>query len=396
MEMHPLVPMYNVISPISARDISITVVLIAPWMSSTRGVWLPKRPAKIFQITSSQRLTETITIDTTDRMGDFMHIIRPGVAAPAASSNTSSCNVKIHTAAFLQVLEMVSKQVVSSNKRIIGTLLGYRSEDGSEFEVRDAFVVPCNETGDSIAIEEHHHKTMFQLYKRAHPKESVLGWFGTSGQIDNTTGLIHDFYSKGSDRAFPYPAIYLNVNFKNDQDEIIPPQITSYIGASIGKNSTGAAKMNWKTNLQHQVSNSYVFMPIPNQVIPGTTTEKLALNSLLDNRLLNQPNIVNSDSSESNLAIQISAIITNINKLLSHLETFNPNDDNDLELLRALSNNLSTKPQSLFDLQELKLHFAAYNQDVIMIEYLTKVVKEQIELSARLTANSESDKKDRE
>lgn len=322
-----------------------------------------------------------------------MHIIRPGVAAPAASSNTSSCNVKIHTAALLQVLEMVSKQVVSNNKRIIGTLLGYRSEDGSEYEVRDAFIVPCNETGDSIAIEEHQHKVLFQLYKRAHPKESVLGWFGTSQEIDNTTGLIHDFYSKGTDRAFPYPAMYLNVNFKNEQDEIITPQISTYIGASIGKNTTTTNKIGWKTQA---VSNSYVFQPIPNKVLPGTTTEKLALNSLLDNRLINQPNIINSDNNESNLSIQISLVINNINKILTHLQNFDGANDNDLELLRNLSNNLSNKPQSLFDLDVLKQHFAAYNQDVIMIEYLTKVVKEQIELSARLTANSESEKKDRE
>lgn len=323
-----------------------------------------------------------------------MHIIRPGVAAPAASSNTSSCNVKIHTAAFLQILEIVSKQVVSSNKRIIGTLLGFRSEDGSEFEVRDAFVVPCKETGDSIAIEEHQHKNLFNLYKRAHPKESVLGWFGTSLKIDNTTGLIHDFYSKGADRAFPYPAIYLNVNFKNEQDEIIAPQVSSYIGAAIGKSSSITPKVGWKTQ---QTSNSYVFEPIPNHIVSGTTTEKLAINTLSDNRITNQPYVIDSeDNKESNLSGQIHTVVGNIDKLLTHLEEFNVNDDNDLELLRALSKNLSNKPQTLFDVEQLKEQFAAYNQDVIMIEYLTKVVKEQIELSARLTANSESEKKDRE
>lgn len=98
------------------------------------------------------------------------------------------------------------------------------------------------------------------------------------------------------------------------------------------------------------------------------------------------------------MKLQINEIITSIDKLLNHLNSFNASSDEDLELLRLLSNNLSNRPQSLFNLDDLKTHFKSHNQDVIMIEYLTKVVKEQIELSARLTANSASasEKKERD
>lgn len=115
----------------------------------------------------------------------------------------------------LTILEIISQQVL--NKRIIGTLLGSRSDDGLEMEIKDGFMVPINETGDSIAIEDQVHKSLYQLYKKAHPKETVLGWFGSSNQIDDITSLIHDFYSKGVDRAFPFPAIYLNVEFLNEK-----------------------------------------------------------------------------------------------------------------------------------------------------------------------------------
>lgn len=324
-----------------------------------------------------------------------MHLVRPVVAAPGASTATGSCNVKIHASAFFQILEIVSKQVISKNKRIIGTLLGYRSDDGSEFEVRDAFMVPCDETGDSIAIADQQHKTLYQLYKKAHPKECVLGWFGTSQEIDNTTGLIHDFYSKGTDRAYPYTAIYLNVRYQNEQQEIINPQLSTYIGSPVGKNSTTGQKIGWKTQ---NIVTSYVFQPIPNEIITGTISEKLVLNSLNEDHINNVATSYSTGQDLSNLKLQINEIVSTIDKLLNHLNSFNASSDEDLELLRLLSNNLSSRPQSLFNLEDLKTHFKSHNQDVIMIEYLTKVVKEQIELSARLTANSASasEKKERD
>lgn len=327
----------------------------------------------------------------------YMHLVRPNVSAPAASSAASSCNVKIHTSALFQILEILSKQVLSNNssgassKRIIGTLLGLRSDDGSEFEVRDAFMVTCTETGDSIAIDEQTHKQMFQLYKKAHPKELVLGWFGSSNQVDSTTALIHDFYSKGSDRSFPYPAIYLNVDYQSELDLKLP-ELTTYIGAAIAGQSNGPTRIGWKVINQTSL---YVFTPIPNQVITKLITEKLALNKLnkvgpAQNELL----LSSSDSSKqlNHLTLQLQAVGLTIESLLNYIKDHkNGNDDDSIDLLRLLSNNLLNRPQRLSNLEELESKFKAYNQDVIMIEYLTKAVKEQIELSARLTA--EADKK---
>lgn len=317
----------------------------------------------------------------------FMHLVRPSVTAPAAGSATGPANIKIHATALFQILEIVSRQVLGSNKRIIGTLLGIRSDDGSEFEIRDAFMVPCDETGDSISIEDHTHKTLYQLYKKAHPKESVLGWFGSSSQIDSTTSLIHDFYSKGGDRAFPFPAIYLNAEYLQDS-QVTVPKLSTYIGAAVGK-GTSNVPMGWKTNNN---SSSYIFTPIPNQVINGSVTEKIVFNTLKENSINKGSMSLTSDLSY--LSTQLSAVTQNIDKLLEFIDTrASSGSDRDLDLLRSLSNTLLNKPQILTNVEELEMHFRAHNQDVIMIEYLTKAVKEQIELSARLTASAEADKK---
>ncbi|KAK6201277.1 uncharacterized protein RJT21DRAFT_120324 [Scheffersomyces amazonensis] len=316
----------------------------------------------------------------------FMHLVRPNVAAPASSTSTGASNIKIHAPALFQILEIVSKQVLSAEKRIIGTLVGLRSEDGLELEIRDAYVVPCNETGDSITIEDSVHKTLFQLHKKAHPKEAVLGWFGSSNQIDSTTSLIHDFYSKG---AYPFPAIYLNVEYLTADNQITVPKLSTYVGATVGKPGS-TQQIGWKTTT---TNNSYIFTPIPNQVINGSITEKIAFKQLREKSVNTTSTALTSDLSY--LSNQLEAVTTNIDNLLRFIESkgVEANSDKDLDLLRLLSNTLLNKPQLLSNTEELKNLFSAHNQDVIMIEYLTKAVKDQIELSARLTASAEADKK---
>lgn len=314
---------------------------------------------------------------------NYMHLVRPNVTAPAAPSNASPVGVKIHHSALFSILEIVSKQALDGNKRIIGTLLGVRSDDGANVEIRAAYPVPCLETGDSISIEEHTHKTLYQLYKKAHAKEYVLGWFDSATKIDGSTGLIHDFYSKGVDRAYPYPAIYLNVRFLNG-DNIEFPKLVTYIGAAIGK-AASLQKIGWKTTA---TTNSYIFSPIPHQVVSSTVTEKFMLNKVSETPS-SKNNVVDLESEQLlTLSREIGAVTKNIDYLLEHISRISTLDaDNDL--LRTLSNTLLNKPTILSDLDALRKHFQDHNQDIIMIEFLTRAVKEQIELSARLSGEAE-------
>lgn len=307
-----------------------------------------------------------------------MHLVRPTVAAPAAPAAAAPADVLIHNSALFLILEIVSKQILGQNTRIIGTLLGVRSDDGSKVEIRDAFMVPCQETGDSISIEEHKHKTLYLLYKKAHPKESVLGWFDCATQIDALTGLIHDFYSKGADRAYPFPAIYLNVRYLNG-DAIEFPQLTSYIGAAVGKPGR-VQKIGWKTVTTNTL---YIFSPIPHHVGLTTVSEKLALD-----RLTQAPTAEGTAKQLSSVSREIFAVQANLDAVLAAIDS-RANSDADIDMLRTLSNSLLNRPTILSDLDALKHHFQAHNQDIIMIEYLTRAVKEQIELSVRLSAEAE-------
>lgn len=340
----------------------------------------------------------TLSIDHANyqsTMSEFMHLLRPNVTAPAVASASGPASVQIQASALVLVLEILSKQVLPENPRVIGTLLGIRSDDGHEFVIRDAFLVPCTETGDLITIDENSHKTMFALYKKAHPKESVLGWFGSAPSIDSTTSLIHDFYSKGSDRAYPFPAIHLNVDFYDPATkQISTPKLSCYLGAAVGKGTSATnVQIGWKTTT---INNSYIFTPVPNSVVASLVTEKIAL-SALHHETINKSAQLWGNQHPLHFLLEIQAAQRNIDTLLKFVEqktkSTEPLSDSDTDLLRLLSNLLLTKPQILTNMDSLDALFRSHNEDVIMIEYLTKAVKEQIELSARLTASAETDKK---
>ncbi|GEQ72423.1 hypothetical protein JCM33374_g6110 [Metschnikowia sp. JCM 33374] len=219
--------------------------------------------------------------------------------------------------------------------------------------------------------------------KEPTPKETVLGWFDCASKIDASTGLIHDFYSKGSDRAFPFPAIYLNVKYLNG-DSIEFPQLTTYVGAALGKPGS-VQKIGWKTVT---TNTSYIFSPIPHSVGSNTISEKLALNKISSTSTAKENSVEFNHHQLSTVSREIQAVQSNIDAMLAAIASVS-NTDADIDMLRNLSNSLLNKPTILSDLDALKHHFQAHNQDIIMIEYLTRAVKEQIELSVRLSAEAE-------
>ena len=63
-------------------------------------------------------------------------------------------------------------------------------------EIKDGFMVLLMKLGILLPLKIKFINHYIN-YIKAHPKETVLGWFGSSNQIDDITSLIHDFYSKG-------------------------------------------------------------------------------------------------------------------------------------------------------------------------------------------------------
>ena len=61
-------------------------------------------------------------------------------------------------------------------ERVIGTLLGVRSDDGTEVEIRNCFGVGHNESQEQVEVDMEYHKTMLALHLKANPREVLVGW----------------------------------------------------------------------------------------------------------------------------------------------------------------------------------------------------------------------------
>lgn len=102
---------------------------------------------------------------------------------------------KIHPVVLFNILDHYSRRN-EGQTRVIGTLLGAKEFEGC-VEVTNCFPVPHTELSeDQVAIDIEFHRTMYELHQQVNPKEIMVGWYSTGGDITGSTVLIHDFYGK--------------------------------------------------------------------------------------------------------------------------------------------------------------------------------------------------------
>lgn len=135
---------------------------------------------------------------------------------------------------------------------MIGTLLGTRSEDGTEIEIRNCYAVPHTETAEQVEVDMDYQKQMLQLHLRANPREVLVGWYATSSELNTFSALIQNFYGQQGDGTWPHPAVHLTVNTVPGKDI----ESRTYISAPIGVTAERAA-------------DSCLFIPVPHELKYG-------------------------------------------------------------------------------------------------------------------------------
>ena len=90
------------------------------------------------------------------------------------SARRTPTSVTVHPVALFSILDHYLRRT-DAQERVIGTLLGSRSDNG-EVEVRSAFAVLHSETADQVAVDMEYHRTMYDLHHKVNPKEVIVGW----------------------------------------------------------------------------------------------------------------------------------------------------------------------------------------------------------------------------
>lgn len=177
---------------------------------------------------------------------------------------------------------------------MIGTLLGTRSEDGTEVEIRSCFAVGHTETVDQVEVDMEYQKQMLALHLKANPREVLVGWYATSSELNTFSALIQNFYGGQGDGTFPHPAVHLTVSTVPGKDI----ETRAYISAPVGVTAERAA-------------DSAAFIPVPYE-IRYSDAEKNGLEAIAAAR--------DNEERTSNLFTDIEVLEKSVEEVISMID----------------------------------------------------------------------------
>lgn len=263
---------------------------------------------------------------------------------------------------------------------MIGTLLGVRSEDGQEVEIRNCFAVGHTETQEQVEVDMEYQKQMLSLHLKANPKEVLVGWYATSAELNTFSALIQNFYGGQGDGTWPHPAVHLTVS--TDPGKEIESR--TYISAPVGVTAERAA-------------DSAAFIPVPHEIRYGEA-EKSGL-ELISGAKDSQDRTANVLTDIESLERAIEEVLGMLERVSKYVEAVieeeaPPSSALGQFLLNALALAPKVDPadieRDLYDhvlLVLLVLLTSCSNnhiQDVLVVSYLANTIRTQIDLSNRL------------
>ncbi|TFY66499.1 hypothetical protein EVG20_g4593 [Dentipellis fragilis] len=275
----------------------------------------------------------------------------PSTSTPAAARAPS--NVTVHPVALFSILDHYLRRT-DTQDRVIGTLLGTRTENCDLVDVRSAFAVLHSETSEQVAVDMEYHRAMYELCQRTSPKEVIVGWYSTGSNLNTYSALIQNFYSQ---ETAPHPAIHiaLNTGIEENQETGVKAYISSPVGV-------------------YPKPENAVFLPIPVD-LRFNDAERSGL------QLLNSPTPTPAPISDiALLETTLTTLIEMIDRVLVYVRAvLSGEKQGDKAVGRYLMDTFATGAEDLD-----KSGFTGSLQDTLMMTYLANLVRAQAEVSARL------------
>ncbi|KAG8863774.1 hypothetical protein FRB96_007611 [Tulasnella sp. 330] len=268
--------------------------------------------------------------------------------------------VTVHPSALFSILDHYLRITTPTSKqRVIGTLLGTRN-DTNEVEVRSAFAVGHSEAEEQIEVDGDYHKMVLELHQKVNPKEVVVGWYSTGGELDSIAALIHNFYAveTGSNQA-----IHVLVNTGVQEEGKLG--VKAYVGAPVGvfPNQDNCA-----------------FIPVPCE-LKLQEAERGGLDIL--SKAADGPVPAYATELET-LELALLEVISMIDRVLAYVQSVTSGKvHGDERVGRHLLGTLSATIEGL-EKNRLESLFNSHLQDTLMVSYITNLVRSQVEISSRL------------
>ncbi|ETS81011.1 Eukaryotic translation initiation factor 3 subunit F [Pestalotiopsis fici W106-1] len=307
----------------------------------------------------------------------FLHLSRPLAPTVNLQSSIAPLSVNIQPQAILSILDHAVRRdppaTPTTSSRVIGALIGSRNEDGSEVSVSSTFAIPHTENEDQVEVDVEYQKNMLNLHLKASPRESLLGWYTTSHELNSFSALIQNFFASPETGTYPHPAVHLTVSTDPGADV----QLKSYISAPVAVNAERAAE-------------SCFFIQVPHKVTYNDA-ERSAL-ELISSAKDNESRTASLPSDVEGLARSLESSVDLLERVSGWIsEILDEEREPNNALGQYLMSALSLAPK--VDAASIEHDFNNHIQDVLMVSYLANSIRTQIDLSQRLATAIISDEK---
>ncbi|KAJ1723392.1 hypothetical protein LPJ53_002256 [Coemansia erecta] len=274
------------------------------------------------------------------------------------TATTTAQQCYIHPVVLFSILDHYLRRN-DNQERVIGTLLGVRSDDGRVVEIRSCFAVPHFETSDQVEVDMEHHRSMFSLHKKASAREQIIGWYATGSQLSKYAALIQDFYSR---EAAPFGAVHLVMDTELTGGQL---GIKCLQGAAIG---AGAHPENC------------LFLPLAHE-LQYPDAELTALQAAADSAEGEGIATLISDME------QLEKTIEELRCMLARVSAYvddvcEGKAEPNTVIGKYLMDMLAVVPK--VDTKQFATLFQSHLQDILMVAYLTNLTRAQLNIADRL------------
>ncbi|KAJ2858297.1 hypothetical protein J3B02_000367 [Coemansia erecta] len=272
------------------------------------------------------------------------------------TATTTAQQCYIHPVVLFSILDHYLRRN-DNQDRVIGTLLGVRSDDGRVVEIRSCFAVPHFETNDQVEVDMEHHRSMYALHKKASAREQIVGWYATGNKLSKYAALIQDFYSR---EAAPFNAVHLVMDTEMNHGEL---GIKCLQGAPVG---AGGHPENC------------IFLPLAHE-LQYPDAELTALQAAADSSDGLVSLISDMEQLEKTI-VELCSMLERVSAYVAGVCSGKTKPNNVVG--KYLMDMLAVVPK--VDTKQFSTLFQSHLQDILMVAYLTNLTRAQLNIADRL------------
>ncbi|GAN07478.1 mov34-domain-containing protein [Mucor ambiguus] len=249
-----------------------------------------------------------------------------------------------------------------SQQKVIGALLGVRSQDGSEVEIRNVMPLIYTLEEEIIVLDKEHYRNMYELHQRVNPEEVILGWYTAGADLSPACTPVHSFFA---DDVAPFQPIHVTV----DTDALVKT-------SDMGLRAYASAPVGFTTN-----PGDCLFLPVPCEVkyLDAERSGLDMLASAKSNESRSAPLI--SDMDHLEIAItKLQEMLERISKYVDSVVDGSVAPNNAIG--RYIMDTVSVVPK--IDSTSFEKMFNSHLQDLLMVVYLANMTRTQLSVAERL------------